>query len=338
MAETRIRRLQFELDEGFASLDWPAFCDRLMLWAKHLAPSSTAKYQFVLTRFGRFLAGRKLSRLSHVTPALVAEYREERSRDVHPTKKQPIGEEGLKADLRILRAAFGWAVKQGYAKKNPVQFPRLNSRSRQTQPFSAQEIARMLESAHPRNLGNLRIDLRTRPDLRAIILTFLTTGFRISDVEGLKKSEVDFAANRILRRTEKTGTDLALALHPELRAELEKPRVQTSAQQESSLLFSTRAGKRMQNLDGTLRALWRRCGIRGGHAHRCRDTFAVSLLLQGATLYDVAKLLGITVAITERHYSPWVKELQERGRKLVEGLTFPSVVSATLHHSSQEPI
>lgn len=41
-----------------------------------------------------------------------------------------------------------------------------------------------------------------------------------------------------------------------------------------------------------------------------------------APLYDVAKLLGITVAVAERHYSPYVQELQERGKRLVSALGF----------------
>jgi hypothetical protein len=48
----------------------------------------------------------------------------------------------------------------------------------------------------------------------------------------------------------------------------------------------------------------------------------VRLLAAGASLYDVAKLLGITVAIAERHYAPYVEELRERGKKLVSMLNF----------------
>ena len=53
--------------------------------------------------------------------------------------------------------------------------------------------------------------------------------------------------------------------------------------------------------------------IVGGHAHRFRDTFAISLLLKGVDLANVSVLLGhSSIKVTERHYSPWVKARQEQ--------------------------
>ena len=53
--------------------------------------------------------------------------------------------------------------------------------------------------------------------------------------------------------------------------------------------------------------------IEGGHPHRFRDTFAVSLLLKGVSLESVSKLLGHTsIKVTERHYAPWVKARQDQ--------------------------
>lgn len=53
--------------------------------------------------------------------------------------------------------------------------------------------------------------------------------------------------------------------------------------------------------------------VTGGHPHRFRDTFAVSLLLKGVSIEIVSKLLGhSSIKVTERHYSPWVKARQEQ--------------------------
>lgn len=53
--------------------------------------------------------------------------------------------------------------------------------------------------------------------------------------------------------------------------------------------------------------------IVGGHPHRFRDTFAISLLLKGVELSHVSILLGhSSVKVTERHYSPWVRARQEQ--------------------------
>ena len=65
-------------------------------------------------------------------------------------------------------------------------------------------------------------------------------------------------------------------------------------------------------------ALGRRAEVLESHPHRFRDSFAVDLLARGASPYDVAKLLGDTVETVEKHYAPFVRELRERTRRILE--------------------
>jgi len=54
-------------------------------------------------------------------------------------------------------------------------------------------------------------------------------------------------------------------------------------------------------------------GIKDGHPHRFRDTFAVELLLSGVPLERVSVLLGhSSIKVTERHYAPWIRARQEQ--------------------------
>ncbi len=67
------------------------------------------------------------------------------------------------------------------------------------------------------------------------------------------------------------------------------------------------------NYRRSLRALFKLAGVKGGHPHRFRDTFAVELLLTGVPLERVQALLGhSSIKVTERHYSPWVRARQEQ--------------------------
>lgn len=51
-------------------------------------------------------------------------------------------------------------------------------------------------------------------------------------------------------------------------------------------------------------------------AHRCRDTFAVELLLADVPLERVSRLLGHTsVKTAEKHYAPWVQERQRQAEE-----------------------
>lgn len=74
--------------------------------------------------------------------------------------------------------------------------------------------------------------------------------------------------------------------------------------------------------DRTLRIIFAMAGIKGGHARRFRDTFAVELLLQGIDLRDLSILLGHSSAtVTEKRRRPWVwREPNEKNN----GLRVPS--------------
>jgi len=65
-------------------------------------------------------------------------------------------------------------------------------------------------------------------------------------------------------------------------------------------------------------AVGKRAGVPDAHPHRYRDSFAVDMLARGASPYDVAKLLGDTVATVEKQYAPFVKELRDRTRRIME--------------------
>lgn len=67
-----------------------------------------------------------------------------------------------------------------------------------------------------------------------------------------------------------------------------------------------------------LRKIFKDAKVVGAHPHRFRDSFAVGLLESGASLETVSTLLRhSSIRITERHYAPWVKSLQDNLEKAV---------------------
>jgi integrase/recombinase XerD len=61
----------------------------------------------------------------------------------------------------------------------------------------------------------------------------------------------------------------------------------------------------------TLQSLFRLAGLKGGFAHRFRDTFSVGLLLAGVPIEQVSILLGHSnIKVTQQHYNPWVRDRQ----------------------------
>ena len=74
------------------------------------------------------------------------------------------------------------------------------------------------------------------------------------------------------------------------------------------------------------------------HPHRFRDTLAVNMPEQGTSSYDVAKMLEDTIETIEKHYAPFVPELRERVRGILESVRECSDrVKLTVTNMSQKP-
>jgi Phage integrase family len=117
-----------------------------------------------------------------------------------------------------------------------------------------------------------------------------------------------------------TDASVVLPLHPELLFALEAERDSRKAQPTDHVLVNPVTGQPLTRprLYQRTVALGQRAGVTHVHPHRFRDTFAVDLLLRGASPYDVAKMLGDTIETVEKHYMPFVRELRERVRRILE--------------------
>jgi integrase len=314
VAQALAHRIELDVLSGgrLRERTWPEFATEFeQSISGQVRPSTRKYYLFILDKLSSFLEKRGLIFLCDVTPAQLTAFMEIRRQELHPSRKRRMTDGGVRAYLRVLHRIFSFAVEREYLQKNPVMATNRNAVAGNTQPFSAEEITAMLTAPY----------LTDKPYLRAAVLLFLHTGLRIGDVIDLKKADVDGVHLNV--RARKNNQVLRLPVHTELLEALNTYRaVETAAQRSSSYLFSTDTGCPIVGLDKNLRRLWKACGIAGGHAHRFRDTFAVRLLEQGASLYDVAKLLGISAVVVEAHYAPYVKELQERGRRLVSMLNY----------------
>jgi integrase len=191
--------------------------------------------------------------------------------------------------------------------KNPV---RLEGRPGDSadcgaQPFKSAELAKLRDAA-----GR---------DLLAFLL-LRWTGLRGSDVVGLRWEEIDWETREINRLTQKRRKRVVLPIHQELFFALEAERDQRNPQPEERVLLNPETNRPLTrpHLYRRMLTLGRRAGVLDAHPHRFRDSFAVDLLSRGASPYDVAKLLGDTVETVEKHYAPFVRELRERARRIME--------------------
>jgi integrase len=122
------------------------------------------------------------------------------------------------------------------------------------------------------------------------------------------------------RLTHKRRKHVWIPLHPELQFALEAACAERRPNPSDHILLNPETGRPMMRprLYQRIRVLGDRAGVTRAHPHRFRDTLAVDMLLKGASPYDVAKTLGDTVMVVEEHYAPYVRELRERTRRIME--------------------
>jgi integrase len=184
-----------------------------------------------------------------------------------------------------------------------------------TLPFTEEEEKRILEACDLYRMHN-KHGRRSPARLRAFVLTLRYSGLRIGDVATLERKRLE--GNRLALYTHKTGVMVTVPIPPFVVDALER----AASVNENPEYFFWTGRSHVKCVTAMwqrgLATLFKKAKVDGAHAHRYRDTFAVSLLMAGVPIEDVATLLGhATPAITAKHYSPWVAARQSRMEELV---------------------
>jgi integrase/recombinase XerD len=177
---------------------------------------------------------------------------------------------------------------------------------RPTLPFSREEMLKMMAAfeQYGQSAG-----VPNAQRLKAFVLLLRFSGMRIGDCVKCSSQQID--GNLLFLYTQKTGTPVRCVLPDFVVKEL------AIAPKSSEGHFFWTGKSNLHSAIGKwqrrLQRLFEIAGIQGGHAHRFRDTFSVSLLQAGVPLDRVSVLLGHrNVKVTEKHYSAWVRERQEQ--------------------------
>jgi integrase len=219
-------------------------------------------------------------------------------------------------NLELLRMFLRFCVKARWMEENPaadLKSPKIQMAP--TLPFDEEEERKILFACNLYRKHN-RHGKRSPARLRAFVLALRYTGLRIGDVATLESKRLE--GNSILLYTHKTGVPVYVPIPHYVAEELrEQARLNSNPTYffwtgESTVKGATVLWQR------SLATLFEKAGVPNAYPHRYRDTFAVSLLLKGVSLEDVAVLLGhATPAITAKHYSPWVQARRQRLEEMV---------------------
>lgn len=271
------------------------------------AEGTIDKYRRGLERFAKYASEvARIEDISQVTREVIRDYRNVRA-GAKGRKGDFTSAKTIRTELENLKAFFEFCVEEEWLPLNPARKVRApKDEMLPTLPFSRDEVTALLAAIGRIDNHNGTGIERARLRARALVLLLLYSGMRIGDAVRLLRSRVG-KDGRLLLRMEKTNQPLYVKL----------PQVAVDALwaiPDNGPYFLWSGKSKVSTATGsarrTIACLGRLTGI-NAHPHRFRDTFAVELLLSGADLRTVQKLLGHTsIKTTESHYSPWVREFQ----------------------------
>jgi len=166
-----------------------------------------------------------------------------------------------------------------------------------TAPDPAQ-IIKLLEACSKRN--------------RPLILLFLATGMRLSEVLGLRWDEVDLARGVIRLPGERTknGCSRTVPLNEHARKVLQDAALKRL--EKCPLVFHVH-GRPIKSIRDGFDAACTRTGLKDFHVHDLRHCFASALAMCGVPLQAIGELLGHkTMSMTQRYYAHLSPDMLKR--------------------------
>jgi len=192
---------------------------------------------------------------------------------------------------RTIKAFWSWLVEEGYIQENPIarlKLPRVPYKVIAT--FAPEQIQALIHS----------LDRRTPSGFRnyTIILLFLDTGIRLSELTSLKIEDVDFGQSHLLvsgkgsrERIVPTGIQVRRALWRYIKNYRSDP-----AYPNEKRLFLSGSGfpLRPRLVQSLISRICKRAGITGIRCspHTLRHTFAKLYLMEGGDIFSLQKILG----------------------------------------------
>jgi integrase/recombinase XerD len=207
-----------------------------------------------------------------------------------------------------LKGFFHFCVAREWMRTNPVAALKpIKVPPSPTLPFDEPQMRAILAACDRYSIKGIYGE-HNATRLRALTLLMRYSGLRIGDaVTCARERLVD---SKLFLYQAKTGTPVYCPLPPvvvDALADVKGPN--------AKYFFWTGNGKpksAVADAQRSFRKLFELAEVKG-HPHMFRDTFAVELLKHGVSLETVSMLLGhASIKVTEKHYKPWVKTLQDK--------------------------
>lgn len=194
--------------------------------------------------------------------------------------------------LMCFSAVLTWAVKElEILEYNPMSkidtMKKPNGRDR---TLSEQEKIKLAEVCE--NSGELVL---------LFFLLLISTGGRHSEVETLQVENIDFKNSRVHFKNTKNNTNRGIGINSSLLNIIKVYLINNEI--ESGYIFLNKKTNKLYYMRGKLEKAIKDAGLKDFHIHDLRHTFASKNAENGATLLDIAMLLGHKSLVMARRYT-----------------------------------
>jgi site-specific recombinase XerD len=288
LAELALADIEVKLERkelGFAAKDRKLadFIEEYLRYAKgNKALQTYQRDVLTLRHFTDFI---QADRLSAVTASKLEAYKTHR-------REQGAEPSTLNRELNTIKAMFNKAVAWNALAQNPAKsVQKFKEARRKVRFLSKEEIIPLVKAADDR--------------MRAIIEVLLHTGLRRDELVHLTWADINLK-NRVLSVQAKDGWNPKdyEARHIPMTTRLAEA-LEKLPKNGDSFIFTNREGQPLDPdvLTHDFLKLARNCGIKNASLHTLRHTFASHLIMSGADLYTVQKLLGHSSIKTTEIYA-----------------------------------
>jgi integrase len=219
-------------------------------------------------------------------------------------------------ELETLRSFWAFCTARKWCDENiarQMKAPRNVRNAKERVPYTEAEKAAIREACG--TAGNTDYERRR---WLAIVLLQEYYGLRVSDAALFGRKRI-VGDRWVLVRQMKNGKWVRLPLYPEVRDAL--ARVPLPDSRMSPYYFWTGAGKIEHHINNTIMSLacvFKASGVKDASSHRYRHTLATELLTKGATVDDVALILGDKPETVRKHYAHYTEAYEERAADLLD--------------------
>lgn len=295
VAHRRAAEMELGLSSGQSPLTWADLERRFLA---RYSGNTQRRYRLVLTKLRAFMTARRKELVHETTSLDLEDFEAARNLSANSRRRE----------VAHLRTIFRWAVRHRVIGKNIAKRVSMPAgQLAETQPLEQSQLLALdgaideLVTVRP---AGPALSLRTR----AMFEIMRTAGLRVSDVVRLRPEHL--VGGYIVLPQTKTQRQVRISLVETARAALAEVKPNNAG-----YFFWTGESFKAacDSVWRTFQRLGKRAGVANCHPHRLRDTFAVNLLLDGADIRLVSRLLGHTsIKTTEKHYAPWVRAFQEQ--------------------------